>query len=310
MSASLRALLAGIVDYAGLFPPAKLPLDQAIRNFARYRTEPESWMLGRFICPATRLAELAPFDRELFQSGTPFVFSALGRGGANVADIADGLRADLEAIDAFRTRHGERVVVDVLEVRLPAAVLQEASLRRGFFNSANDLLRRGSAPLALYYEAGFAPGWRAALGELIRSLDGGFKLRCGGLEAAAFPTAEQVAFALTACLSAGRPFKATAGLHHPLRRFDPQLQTHMHGFLNVFGAGVLASALGLTEEQVRPILEDEDPGHFRFTDTAFSWREWTAPVAAIERARRERIVSFGSCSFDEPLEDLHTFGLL
>jgi hypothetical protein len=84
----------------------------------------------------------------------------------------------------------------------------------------------------------------------------------------------------------------------------------MHGFLNVFGAGVLASALGLTEEQVRPILEDEDPGHFRFTDTAFSWRERTAPVEAVARARRERVISFGSCSFDEPRDDLRALGLL
>src|SRR5437016_3577280 len=99
MSPSLRALLAGIVDYAGLFPPARLPLEQAIRNYACYRIEPENWMLGRFICPAARLAELAPFHEELFQTGPPFVFSALGRGGATVAEFLEGLRADLEAIN-------------------------------------------------------------------------------------------------------------------------------------------------------------------------------------------------------------------
>ena len=81
MFASVRALLAGVIDYAGLFPPAKLPLDQAIRNYARYRQEPEGWMLGRFVCPATRLAELGPYREELFDSGPPFEFSVLGRGG-------------------------------------------------------------------------------------------------------------------------------------------------------------------------------------------------------------------------------------
>ena len=57
MSATLRVLLGSIVDYAGLFPPARLPLDQAVRNYLRYRSEPESWMLGRFVLPAARLDE-------------------------------------------------------------------------------------------------------------------------------------------------------------------------------------------------------------------------------------------------------------
>src|SRR5271155_5584079 len=105
MNASLRALLTGIVDYAGLFPPAKLPLDQAIRNYARYRTDPESWMLGRFICPASRLGELQPFHDELFVTGEPFVFSALGTGGKTSDELLAGLRQNLSDIDAFHSRH-------------------------------------------------------------------------------------------------------------------------------------------------------------------------------------------------------------
>src|SRR5438034_7858967 len=104
MRASLRALLTGVIDYAGLFPPAGLPLEQAIRNYARYRQEPESWMLGRFVCPAARLAELVPF-KERFQRGPPFVFSVLGRGGNSREDFLAGLRADLQTIAAFRESH-------------------------------------------------------------------------------------------------------------------------------------------------------------------------------------------------------------
>src|SRR2546422_7259388 len=112
MSSSLRALLAGSIDYAGLFPPARLPLDQAIRNYARYRTDPAGWMLGRFVCPAARLAELAPFHEELFQQGTPFRFTALGRGGTTTREFLTGLEADLQEIAAFRQQHRPRVVVD------------------------------------------------------------------------------------------------------------------------------------------------------------------------------------------------------
>ncbi len=310
MSPSLRALLSGIIDYAGLFPPAKLPLAEALRNYAGYRTEPDSWMLGRFICPAARLVELDPFLKELFPSDPPLAVSALGRGGNTGIEALQGLQADLDAINACRQRHGGRVVIDVLETRLPVDLVANPALAKVFFASAKVPIQQGGLPLAVYYEAAFGPSWREALGAFIPALDGGFKLRCGGLEASAFPTTEQVAFALTTCLHAGRPFKATAGLHHPLRHFDRQLGTTMHGFLNVFGAGVLASALNLTEEQLRPILADEDPSHFRFTDTAFQWQELSAPLGAITAARRERFISFGSCSFDEPRADLRSLGLL
>src|SRR3954447_588364 len=97
MTASLRALLANVIDYAGLFPPAQLPLDAAIRNYARYRAEPESWMLGRFICPAARLAELSPYVDELFGDGRPLAVSALGG--------QQSLRQDGEIIASFRDRH-------------------------------------------------------------------------------------------------------------------------------------------------------------------------------------------------------------
>ncbi len=122
---SVRALLAEIVDYAGLFPPAQLPLDQAIRNYARYGTEPEAWMLGRFVCPAARLGELSPFVTELFRDGPPLSISALGRGGADVTGLRDALRQDANDIGDFRRRHGGRAAVSVYEARLPAGVGRE-----------------------------------------------------------------------------------------------------------------------------------------------------------------------------------------
>jgi hypothetical protein len=310
MSRSLRALLAGIVDYAGLFPPARLPLDDALRNYARYRTELDAWMLGRFVCPAARLAELAPFAAELFRGGPPFAFAALGRGGNTTAEFMDGLRADLDAITAFRRRHGAAVVVDVLEVRLPGGLPHGDALGE-FFTTAERFIK-GTAPgrLSAYYELPLGPSWRDDLAAVVPALPGGLKMRCGGLEAAAFPTPEQVAAALVACARAGRPFKATAGLHHPVRHFEAQLGTKMHGFLNVFGAGVLTTTCGLTEGQVRAVVEDEDPTHFRFTDAEFRWKELAAPLDAIARARMDRVVSFGSCNFDEPREDLRALGLL
>jgi hypothetical protein len=141
MYASLRNLLTGLIDYAGLFPPARLPLDQAIRNYAGYRRDPDGWLLGRFVCPASRLHELAPFHDTVFADGPPFVFSVLGRGGATTTEFLAGLQADLQAVTTFRTRHGDRVVADVLEVKLPAEVLTgQADAALGLFCSATEVI--------------------------------------------------------------------------------------------------------------------------------------------------------------------------
>jgi len=104
--------------------------------------------------------------------------------------------------------------------------------------------------------------------------------------------------------------KATAGLHHPLRRFAPEVETTMHGFLNVFVGAVLAHAERLGPGEIVPILEDEDPTSYCFDDEGLSWRDRHVSTAGIAAARRELAVSFGSCSFDEPVEDLQDLGLL
>lgn len=98
--------------------------------------------------------------------------------------------------------------------------------------------------------------------------------------------------------------KFTAGLHHPLRRFDAGVKTHMHGFINVFTAGVLAHSLQLEADEMVPILTDETPSDFVFTDDHLAWNDLDASTAEIAAARREFVTSFGSCSFDEPRDDL------
>ncbi len=327
MSASLRALLAGVIDYAGLFPPAKLPLDRAVRHYARYRTEPEGWMLGRFVCPASRLMELAPYHDELFRDGPPVLLAALGRGGHSLNEFVTGLVADLEAIAAFRQRYGERLVVDAFETRLPSPLVErhlEAVSPHWVAGSEAQARRWAPERLSIYFETGLGPDWRESLPRAVHALGGynhildqvfpswgrlGFKLRCGGLEGSAFPSSEQVAVVLAVCRDAGVPLKCTAGLHHPIRRYDGEVGAVMHGFLNVFGAGVLAHARGLSAGQLRPVIEEEDPAAFRFEESGFWWHDLRASVEEVTAAR-QRVVAFGSCSFDEPRDDLRALGWL
>src|SRR5688572_10272970 len=113
---SLQALLSGVIDYAGLFPTAKLHMDQAFAEFLRHRAGPDGWMMGNFVCPASRLGELTAFAKQIAESPEPIRISALGRGGA---DFMGGLHADLADLCACRERHAGRVLVLALESKLP-----------------------------------------------------------------------------------------------------------------------------------------------------------------------------------------------
>jgi hypothetical protein len=137
----------------------------------------------------------------------------------------------------------------------------------------------------------------------------GFKLRTGGVTPDAFPIPAQIAKALVSPATHQVPIKFTAGLHHPMREFREEVQTKMHGFLNMLGAAVLAAEHKWNEKQTAAMLDDEDAKSFLFDDEFFAWREWKIDIKRLED-RRRFVTSFGSCSFDEPREDLCALKLL
>jgi hypothetical protein len=209
MSVGLRTLLAGIVDYAGLFPPARLALEPALTNYVRHGRQGEAWMLGRFVIPAARLGELAPLA-SLFPTDSALTFSALGRGGATAEEFLTGLNADFKDIDAFHERHGRAVRVDAFEVKLPPDVLAAEKAVSVLLEQVRRRLERfDSSHLPLFFEAPAESAGRLAP-VLLRRRNCGFKLRCGGLQPADFPSSAQVASALTTCVESDVPFKATA----------------------------------------------------------------------------------------------------
>jgi hypothetical protein len=331
MKASLRALLRGVIDYAGMFPPAKLPLDQAIRSYAQYRMELEHGMLGHFVCPVAQLREVEPYLGDLFAKPMPPLgISALGSGGIDTKELLNHLQRDQFAIDLFHGGGASRAVVNSFEVRLPpdyapAADSSDTDLTHTV-RVTKDGFGERHAPIMVYWEPSLGEDWRQRISAVINVLSAdrigkrfvktqrtrprGLKLRCGGVEAAAVPSSEKVAFVIAACRDAGVALKFTAGLHHPIRHFDAGLQTKVHGFINVFVAGVLAFARKLNEQQIQEIIEDEDSNDFVFTDAGLSWRDLNAGTEEIADARRQAVISFGSCSFDEPRDDLRKLGWL
>jgi len=321
MVESLRALLTGLIDYAGLFPPAKLPLDQAIRNYARYRQEPEGWILGRFVIPAKRLMELEPYHNDLFQTAAPFTFSVLGPSDSKWADCRKSLDETLASLKAFRQRHGSRVAADVLEMKVPSDCVADSD-PKATAERLSDICAifelAGFADLKVFFEFGFDKG-ESAVATVLEALSiynrdapplAGFKLRTGGLEAAAFPTAEQIAFVIRNAAMNYVPLKATAGLHHPFPRFDSSIQAKMHGFINVFGAAVLGYTRHLEPSMLVKMLMDENPKNFAFDESGFRYGVAHSPTVEIAGIRKDGVISFGSCSFDEPRDDLRQLGWL
>jgi len=302
--ASLRALLAHSIDYAGLFPPANLALEPALHNQSEYVRVSESWMLGAFILPVAEF-DAAARDLSDFDSDHPLRISALGPRTDNAEAFLKSLSATTEAIATFRSRF-DAAVIEQLEMSLPGEINAE------LFKAVRQ--RLGHSNLKTFWEAKADAAERVT--ELLSENNAanvgrklGFKLRTGGVTAEAFPSSAQIAMALMAAGTRGVPIKFTAGLHHPVRLFHDSVQTKMHGFLNVLGAGVLALEHDWTQREITQMLEDEDAGSFSFTEDFFAWREWQVSTEAIA-TRRELVTSFGSCSFDEPRDDLRELKLL
>jgi hypothetical protein len=295
---ALRALLAGAVDYAGLFPPAGLPMATAVAQYAEYRAGPDGWALGRFVVPVARLTELeqAAGARAPRAPAEPWRLSALV--GADAAE-------ELRALGEFNCRHAAADAValsaDVIEAK---AETVEAVER---------LLAAVPRWAQAYVEVPLAQDPRPLVDAIARR-GGRAKMRTGGTTPDAFPTASQVLRFLRACTDARVPFKATAGLHHPLRAEyrltyapDSAVGT-MFGYLNVFLTAILLRGGSLPEADALALLEERDPSAFRFSAASAEWRGHRADRAAIEAARREGIVAFGSCSFTEPVGEVRAIG--
>jgi hypothetical protein len=293
-AAALRALVTGLVDYAGLFPPAGLAMPDAVAAYAEYLASDDAWALGRFVVPAARLGELADAAGDLVTGRTaPWRLSAL---------LGEELGEDAAKISAFNAKHARRFVVDVAEFR--------ASTVETIARGARALDQR----IVAYAELP-SDGDPLRLLHGVKQARARAKIRTGGVTAEAFPSTAHVARFLMRCAEVGVPFKATAGLHHPLRSeyrltYAPNApRGTMFGFLNVF-LGAAFALTGMGESTLVRLLDERDPAAFRFADDSVVWRGFPLMLDQLVEARASLGISFGSCSFREPIDDLHQLGLL
>jgi len=315
MLQSIRSLMAGLIDYAGLFPPAKLEMQPAVESFARSRMGEDEWILGRFICPASRLREFSKIA-AVMMPGTHATSGYREYADAmepwRISVLIDGtLASDLETISAFNAHHAQedsgRALVDAIELKVPAASDIDAAIEAipdelfPFFEVPAEMVTKGDCR-----------GFVAALAGNAAAA----KIRTGGITAEAFPTPFQIAGFLTACAGARVPFKATAGLHHPIRATYPLTYDKepprgmMHGYLNVFLAAAMACCHRIEATKAGAILEERDPANFHFTPEGVRWRDLFLETTDLAECREAFALSYGSCSFEEPVEDLKRLGLL
>ena len=314
--ASFDAFTHDLIDYAGLFPPAKLDMSPATSAYARHLQSADSKRLGHFICPASRLDELSKHGAMVM----PGTYATSGyQEMANVSDpwaVGAILHPEhpaegLDAIRAFNDRHSAEdrglARVDTLEVKAPTA---------GFIDEAI-----GAVPDAIfpYFEIDPREDPRGLLAA-ISGQRAAAKLRCGTVEAGGMPSSDDVSKFIHACALGDVAFKATAGLHHPIRgeyrltyEDSPPMGT-MHGFVNVFLAAAFVHAKKISHELTVALLDVTDAGELSFDDDGAAWQSPDGALRVstdeITKSRQRFALSYGSCSFDEPVNESRKLGWL
>jgi hypothetical protein len=304
MNHSLRDLLSGLIDYAGLFPPAALDMPTATRKYAEYREGEYRWALGRFIVPVARLDEFEKAAEGILPDGgwegnEFWRLSALGGGD---------LSSDLNRIAEFNKKCATSdspagvAIIDAIEIK----VARPADIENA--------MKLTPAKLTPYFEIPIGDDPT----ELIKSVaetEARAKVRTGGVTADAFPSSFDLARFIKICAEEDVPFKATAGLHHPLRSVNrltyapDSASAMMHGFLNVFLAAAFAQS-GMDVDRLVELLEEQSPESFQFDSGGVTWRDEMIVRGQLRNSRNLLAIAFGSCSFEEPIEDLKKIGLL
>lgn len=324
---AIRKLLAGSVDYAGLFPPASLSMNETVANYAHYFSEPAHSMLGRLVVPASRLSELKQaveameanrieLERFLAESDSWRVSALVPANATNdYQDFHQALEDIAEFNQLYSANAKQCLVVDSIEVKVNSA------------NELNTLTEFCRREWDCYFEIDCLSDSTAIIETLARlsnvsvsqneNIDNQTnsnrlfaKIRTGSVVANQIPTIEQVSRFIAACARDYVPFKATAGLHHPIRNeyrltYEPNAECGtMHGYLNMFVATLCAYEYQLNEQEIAKILHEREANNFHFEDDRIQWHHLTISIDRIDELRARSIQSFGSCSFTEPTAEL------
>lgn len=282
---AIDSLLEGLIDYAGLYPPAGLDMRSALRNYLSYGSSKHAAALGRFVVDFNRLAEL----REAV--------------GNTVRDLRLSVVASADTEwDELSRFLDEDFCIDVIEIKT------------GQPSEIKSICKRVPSGITIYFEIPLHGGTFDVL-QCISDAGSRAKLRMGGVVAEKFPSTMAVVNMLHGLAQSRIPFKATAGLHHPIRSYhsfsyEPDSSAGvMHGFLNLFLAAALIQCGGCISD-ANLLLNEQDQNTLQITSEAICWHSYRWSSDQLRTLRDGFAISFGSCSFVEPIQDLEALGWL
>lgn len=308
---SARIFFEGLLDYAGLFPPASLSVRDAIAHYVAYRAQPYGWLMSRFVLGSTHLSDIGEPSSHGFTREAPLKIALVSRDA--MADIARVVASPL-----LRDGCGELSSVEVTVD--PQRSLRDQCREVQQLLAALQRLLPIAEKTTLFFELPYGDGWEASFTELLGVLDAlhdegsseadgdliGIKLRCGGN---VIPPPELLALALSRCGTRGVPVKFTAGLHHPFRyqvpAADGEAEVLAHGYCNVLFAALVAYEFpqSVTTDELCALLSETRSQQPQFSEDGLEWQGHTLVTETIARLRATRVISFGTCSFVEPLEE-------
>ncbi len=276
-----EVMLEGFIDFAGLYPPANLEMQATVDKWASFLKSEDSWMLARLIIPVNRLDEfkecaknlLPTLEEEMWQ-----LSMLLPPAGSDTFEKAVQTTIDfnIESCGA---------VANVVEFK--ATTTEEIDF-------ALSILHDDLFP---FIELPIEEDPRGLIACLSGSIAGA-KVRTGGITPDLYPASNLLARFIHSCAFAGQAFKATAGMHYPCQHKNETVGVLEYGFLSVLQATAAASIHNATVEEVENILNASEPVFSAFTESQ------------LEQVRAELFNSLGTCSFDDPREDLRKMGLL
>lgn len=274
-------ILEGIIDYAGLYPPADLDMQTTVSNWASYLQTEDNWMLARLIIPASGLDEFKEAAKDLLPNEDEDMWQL-------------SVLLPPASSEQFETAVNTTIEFNFSDCGAVANVVEFKATSTSEIDIALSVLHDDLFP---FIELPIKEDPRG----LITSLSGaiaGAKVRTGGIMPELYPTPTNLARFIHACAIAGQPFKATAGMHHPFRSENESVGVTEFGFLSVLQATAAASVHGACVEEVEQILLAPTPDFSSFNE------------AQLEQVRAELFNSLGTCSFDDPRVDLRSMGLL
>lgn len=314
---SLASFMHGLIDYAGLFPPAKLNLHDTLKNMLRGQKFTESWMISSLVLPVNQLDNLIVTLIDLGEADAFFPISFVASRAESEKDFFDTLNTDIKRIKEFFELHPS-FSVKAFEIALPTSICHSGNtgdLSLFVKDTASILIE---AKLNPFIEVAAGENWISAMHTTVSAISelnegssdkASFKIRCGGIKPQMMPPSENIAHTILYCKEKNISLKATAGLHHPIKHFNDELGGIMHGFINVFGSAILTKVNDISFETLVKMLNDESENSFIFSGNTLSWKNFSVNSEEIKNYR-SFITSYGSCSFDEPIEDLQTLKLL